>query len=135
LAEDIRTIIDRLGLDGKVRLVGFVKDADLPALYNLASVFAFPTLYEGFGLPVLEAMACGTPTVAADNSSLPEAVGDAGLLVPTKDPVALAEALGTLLAEPALRDRLAAAGLKQAAKFTWNRGAQQLLEVYSVYTQ
>jgi glycosyltransferase involved in cell wall biosynthesis len=135
LAEDIRTTIDRLGLDGKVRLVGFVKDADLPALYNLASVFAFPTLYEGFGLPVLEAMACGTPTVAADNSSLPEAVGDAGLLVPTKDPVALAEALGTLLAEPALRDRLAAAGLKQAAKFTWNRGAQQLLEVYSVYTQ
>lgn len=135
LAEDIRAAIDRLGLDGKVRLVGFVQDADLPALYNLASVFAFPTLYEGFGLPVLEAMACGTPTVAADNSSIPEAVGDAGLLVPTKDPVALADALGTLLAEPALRDRLVAAGLRQAARFTWNQGAQQLLKVYGAYAR
>ncbi len=123
LAQDVPAAIDRLGLNERVRLVGFVQDADLPALYSLASVFAFPVLYEGFGLPVLEAMACGTPVVAADNSSLPEVIGDAGLLVPTSDPVALAAALDKLLGEPVLRDRLVAAGLKQASRFTWEKGA------------
>jgi glycosyltransferase involved in cell wall biosynthesis len=130
LAEDIPAAVTRWGLNERVRVVGFVRDTDLPGLYNLASVFAFPTLYEGFGLPVLEAMACGTPVVAADNSSLPEAVGDAGLLVPTNDPPALAQALSRLLSESILRDRVVAAGLKQACKFTWAQSAQQLLSIY-----
>ena len=130
LAEDIPAAVARFGLDKLVHVVGYVRDVDLPALYNLASAFAFPTLYEGFGLPVLEAMACGTPVVAADNSSLPEVIGDAELLVLTNDPQALARALGRLLQEPALRDRAVAAGLKQAAKFTWAESAQQLLGIY-----
>jgi glycosyltransferase involved in cell wall biosynthesis len=134
LAKDVPAAIARLGLNGRVHLVGFVEDADLPALYSLASVFAFPTLYEGFGLPVLEAMACGTPVVTADNSSLPEAIGDAGLLVPTNDSAALAGALSALISEPILRDRVVAAGLKQASKFTWSKGAQQLLDDYQSFS-
>ena len=130
LAEDIPAAVTRFGLDKLVHVVGYVRDVDLPALYNLASAFAFPTLYEGFGLPVLEAMACGTPVVAADNSSLPEVIGDAELLVLTGDPQALAGALSRLLQEPAIRDRAVAAGLKQAAKFTWAESAQQLLGIY-----
>ena len=130
LAEDIPATITRLGLDDRVHLVGFVEDADLPTLYSLASVFAFPTLYEGFGLPVLEAMACETPVVAADNSSIPEAVGDAGILVPTNDAAALAGALSNLLSDTALRSRMVTAGIQQASKFTWAKSAQQLLGIY-----
>lgn len=130
LVENVPATIARLGLGDRVHLAGFVKDVDLPELYNLASVFAFPTLYEGFGLPVLEAMACGIPVVAADNSSIPEAVGDAGILVPTNHPAALAGALSNLLNDTSLRDRMVAAGLRQARKFTWARGAQQLFNVY-----
>jgi len=130
LGQDIPAAIARLGLEERVCLAGFVQDTDLPALYSLASVFALPTLYEGFGLPALEAMACGIPVVAANNSSLPEVLGDAGLLVPTNDPVTTAKALGRILSEPALRARLVGAGLEQARKFTWNNGAQKLLEIY-----
>lgn len=133
LSEDVPAAIARLGLSGRVHLVGFVRDADLPALYSLASVFAFPTLYEGFGFPVLEAMACGTPVVAADNSSIPEAVGDAGILVPTNDPAALAEALSCLTSESAVRNRMIAAGLRQVCKFTWGKSAQQLLGIYQAF--
>ncbi|MBN1138741.1 MAG: glycosyltransferase family 4 protein [Anaerolineae bacterium] len=133
MAEDVPATIARLGLDERVRLVGFVQDADLPALYTLALVFAFPTWYEGFGLPVLEAMACGTPVVAADNSSIPEAVDDAGLLVPTGDPAALAHAISTLLREPVLRERLTVAGQQQAHGFTWEKGAQQLYRIYQSF--
>jgi glycosyltransferase involved in cell wall biosynthesis len=118
-------------LQNRVQFVGFVKDTDLPALYSLASVFAFPSLYEGFGLPVLEAMACGVPVVAADNSSLPEAVGEAGLLVSARDIDGLAGALGALLADSSLRARLIAAGQYQASRFTWGRAAAQLLSVYN----
>lgn len=130
LAEDVPATVARLGLGERVHLVGFVQDVDLPVLYSLASVFAFPTLYEGFGFPVLEAMACGTPVVAADNSSIPEAVGDAGMLVPANDPTALARALNSLLSESAVRNRMVAAGLKQACKFTWSKSAKQLLCIY-----
>lgn len=118
------------GLEGRVHLPGFVDDADLPAVYSLASAFAFPSWYEGFGLPLLEAMACGTPVVAADNSSLPEVVGNAGLLVSTGDTDALAGALARLLTDEALRARLVAAGREQAQRFTWERVARQLWETY-----
>jgi glycosyltransferase involved in cell wall biosynthesis len=83
--DEIPLAARKAGIEDRVRFVGFVADSDLPAFYTMASVFAFPSLYEGFGLPVLEAMACGVPVVAADNSSLPEGVGEAGLLVSARD--------------------------------------------------
>ncbi len=128
--EDLLALPERLGLGQRVHFPGFVKDDDLPALYTLADAFAFPSWYEGFGIPVLEAMACGTPVVAADNSSLPEAVGDAGLLVDAADVGALAEALGRLIADEGLREHLILAGQKQAHRFGWEASARQLLHLY-----
>jgi glycosyltransferase involved in cell wall biosynthesis len=128
--EETLALPERLGLAGRVHFAGFVDDADLPALYNLAAVFAFPSWYEGFGLPVLEAMACGTPVVAADNSSLPEAAGEAGLMVDAADTEALAAALGRLLEDGTLRARLFSAGQARARQFTWERAAAELLSVY-----
>ncbi len=130
LADDIPATAARLGVAGRLHRLGFFDDQDLPALYNLASVFAFPSLYEGFGLPVVEAMACGTPVVCADNSSLPEAAGDAAWLVPARDPAALASALLRLLADPELRSGLSARGREQAQRFTWPAAAADLLGLY-----
>lgn len=114
----------------RIHFPGFIDEADLPALYNLAEVFAFPSFYEGFGLPVLEAMACGTPVVCTDNSSLPEVAGEAALIVPTGDGPALSAALARCLSEAPLRAGLIERGLAQARKFPWSAAAQRLLEVY-----
>jgi glycosyltransferase involved in cell wall biosynthesis len=130
MSEGAVELVERLGLGNRVHFIGFVKDEDLPALYSLAAVFAFPSWYEGFGLPILEAMACGTPVVAADNSSLPEVVGQAGLLVKAEDCDALAQSLYRLLTDQALRTSLILAGQWQARRFTWENAARQLLEVY-----
>lgn len=120
----------RSPLADRIHLAGFVADADLPALYSLAEAFAFPSHYEGFGIPVLEAMACGTPVVCADNSSLPEVAGDAALLVPATDEVALSAALARLLDDQALRERLAVAGPARAAGFSWAAAAERLWAAY-----
>jgi glycosyltransferase involved in cell wall biosynthesis len=133
--DDLLAMVGCLGLEGRVRFSGFAADEDLPALYTLASVFAFPSWYEGFGIPVLEAMACGTSVVAADNSSLPEAVGDAGLMVDAADFDALAESLGRLLLDQALREQLIPAGYEQARNFRWDASARALLEIYQQYAQ
>jgi glycosyltransferase involved in cell wall biosynthesis len=130
--ESILALVERLGLGERVHFPGFVADDDLPALYSLALAFAFPTWYEGFGLPVLEAMACGTPVVAARNSSLPEVVGEAGLLVEA-DPDAIADALDRLLVDETLRARLRHAGCEQARRFAWEGAARQLLDVYQSF--
>jgi glycosyltransferase involved in cell wall biosynthesis len=119
----------RLGLAGRFRPLGYVADEDLPALYSGALACVLPSLYEGFGLPALEAMACGTPVVAANNSALPEVVGPAGLLVDPRDASGLAEALRRLATEPDLHEQLARAGPARAATFTWERAARETLAV------
>ncbi|MBC7235348.1 MAG: glycosyltransferase family 4 protein, partial [Chloroflexi bacterium] len=130
LYQEIDETIARLKLNNRVHLIGFVADEDLPALYRGAAVLAFPSLYEGFGLPVLEAMACGTPVVTSTTSSLPEVAGEAALLVPPKDVEALADALWRLLDDGALRNDLRAKGFEQAKRFTWERAAKALLGIY-----
>jgi glycosyltransferase involved in cell wall biosynthesis len=123
-------VIDRLGLRDAVVILGPVPDADLPALYTAAELLALPSLHEGFGLPVLEAMACGTPVVAADIPALAETAGGAALLVDPRDASALAAAMRALVLDGALRRRLRAAGLRHAAGFTWDLSAEHTLAVY-----
>ena len=125
--------VERLGLQGRVHFLGFVADAHLPALYTLASVFAFPSWYEGFGLPVLEAMACGTPVVTADNSSLPEVAGEAALMVGAGDSDGLCWALSQALSDDGLRARLVLAGIEQARRFTWCVAADKVLQAYTAH--
>jgi glycosyltransferase involved in cell wall biosynthesis len=108
---------------------GYISDQDLPALYRGAEVFVFPSLKEGFGLPVLEAMACGAPVVTSLRSSLPEVVGDAGLLVNPEKESDLADAIWRILSSAELAQSLRAKGLEQAAKFRWENTARQVLEV------
>lgn len=130
LEDPIYTAIDALGMREHVHFTGFARDEDLPALYSMAACFALPSLYEGFGLPVLEAMACGTPVVTSSISSLPEVAGDAALLVPPTDIDALALALETVLTDPERRRALQGAGLLQAARFSWDDSARQLAGIY-----
>ena len=127
---DIFAEVARLDLSRRVHFPDFVADDDLPALYNAASLFVYPSLYEGFGLPALEAMACGTPVVASNQSALPEVVGQAGLLVDPRDAEAIAAAMSQILSQPNLQQQLAQAGLIQAAKFTWEGMATRLLQLY-----
>lgn len=119
-----------LGAGDALRVLGFVADEELPALLSAAEAFVFPSLYEGFGLPPLEAMACGTPVVASRAGSLPEVLGEAALLVPPDDPGALEDALARLLDDGALRATLRERGLARATEFTWERTARQTLEAY-----
>ncbi|MDQ3167027.1 MAG: glycosyltransferase family 4 protein [Chloroflexota bacterium] len=114
----------------RVRQVGFVPAADLPPWYGAASLFAYPSLYEGFGLPVLEAMACGTPVITSAVSALPETAGEAALLVPPGDAGALADALGRLLDDPVLAVDLSGRGLARAALFPWSRTAEATVAAY-----
>lgn len=118
------------GLGDRIRFLGFVDDSDLPALYSAAQLFVFPSLYEGFGLPVLEAMACGIPVVTSNVSSLPEIAGDAALLVDPYDIEMLASAITEALEDQAVREKLVSRGTERARQFTWSRAAQQLLQHY-----
>jgi glycosyltransferase involved in cell wall biosynthesis len=117
------------GVAGQVHFTGYVDDADLPALLSGALAFVFPSRYEGFGMPVLEAMACGTPVLTSSSSSLPEIAGDAALLVDPHDTDAIASGLTRLATEPALREQLRMRGLARAAQFTWERCAAATLRV------
>ncbi len=127
---EIEALIEQLDLDEDVILPGFIAGSDLPMWYNSAQIFAYPSAYEGFGMPVVEAMACGVPVVASAASSLPEAAGDAGRLVPPDDVEAWQGALAELLDDPAEREAMAARGIEQAKRFTWRRTAQQTVAAY-----
>ena len=130
LYDEIFERVKVLHLTERVRFLHDVLDADLPGLYNAASVLVTPSFYEGFGLPALEAMACGTPVVVTERASLPEVVGDAGLLVNPDDPDDIARALARVLTEEPLRARMRELGLAQAARFTWEETARKTLAVY-----
>lgn len=116
-------------LPAACRLIGRVTDADLPALYAGASAFLFPSVYEGFGLPPLEAMACGTPVISSGATSLAEVVGDAALVVDPHDSASMIQAMKRLDEDTTLRRRLTNAGVRHAARFTWQRTAQATLDV------
>ncbi|HLZ07477.1 MAG TPA: glycosyltransferase family 1 protein [Chloroflexota bacterium] len=126
----LRELIAELGLEKAVRLIGYVPLEDQVMWYNSATLFAYPSLYEGFGLPVIEAMACGTPVVTSNRSSLPEVVGDAGIQVDPRDPTALADALVSLLRDEDARADLSSRGLVRARTFTWERSAQETYDTF-----
>jgi glycosyltransferase involved in cell wall biosynthesis len=134
-APDPRRLIQKLGLDANlVHFSGFVTETDKPALYRGATAFVFPSHYEGFGLPPLEALACGTPVVTSNTSSLPEVVGAGGILLAPNDIAGIADALTKIATEPDFRAQLSQRALAQAAKFSWARTAQETLAVYEKVT-
>ena len=131
LFPDLPALAAQLGIQDRVRFLGFAPDDDKPALIRGATCFAFPSLYEGFGMDPLEALVCGTPVVCSNRSSLPELMGDAALLVDPADEAALGDALRRVLIDAGLRADLAARGLAQAANFTWQKTASQTCEAYA----
>jgi glycosyltransferase involved in cell wall biosynthesis len=122
-------LIHELGLDDRVHLLGFVPNDDLPLIYNLASCFVYPSLYESFGLAQLEAMACGCPVIGARSGAIPEICGDAALLFDAHSPQELADAMLRVVEDSALRSDLVQRGIARAGEFTWERCARQTLEV------
>lgn len=125
--------ISRLGLENDIVQLGFVPDEELSSLYHVADAFLFPSLYEGFGFPVLEAMACGTPVVAGDNSSIPEVVGNCAELVPDNDLDSWTRSVLGLLSSSELRLRLSRDGIQRAAMFTWERTARETYAAYQKF--
>ena len=130
LYDTIFARVQELHLGDLVHFPGFIDEADLATLYSAADFFAYPSLYEGFGLPILEALACGAPVLAANNSCLPEAGGPGALYVQAEDVDSIAAGLVRLATDADLRQQLRAAGMAHAATFTWERSAQQLLAAY-----
>ena len=135
LFEDAFAVVDELDLDGRVHFVGRVTSEELLSLYNAAELLAHPAFYEGFGLPPLEAMACGLPVIASNVASLPEVVGDAGLLIDPHDIDELTVAMWRILNDPDLRQELIDKGQRQAARFSWERAARETLEIYQMAFQ
>ncbi len=130
LYDEILNRIEDLDLADEVCFVGYVTAEELPCWYNAAEALVYPSLYEGFGLPALEAMACGTPVVTSSTSSLPEVVGQAGVLVEPTDVAALTAALERVLADAGLRAQMRAAGLSQAGGFSWPKAASGTVQSY-----
>jgi glycosyltransferase involved in cell wall biosynthesis len=122
--------MEELALTGDILLPGYVPRDELPLWYNAAELFVYPSLYEGFGLPPLEAMACGTPVITSNVSSLPEVVGEAGLTVDPMDSEGLAEAMSQVLSDGALRQSMRERGLARAGRFSWSKAARETIGVY-----
>lgn len=133
LYDDIFAAAEQSPAAERIHFSGFVADDDLPALYSLADIFAYPSHYEGFGIPVAEAMACGTPVICANNSSLPEVAGNAAVLVSANDSEALAGAFQQVATDHSLREDLIRRGFEQANIFNWPDAAQRLLNVYDTF--
>lgn len=129
--KDIRVLIEELRLEDKVVFTGYIPEHNLPVIYNLSDAFVFPSLYEGFGLPVLEAMACGTPVVTSNVSSLPEVAGDAALLINPHSIEDLADGIKRILHNDGLRKKNIANGFERAKLFTWEKCAGETLDVFS----
>ncbi|HXV61760.1 MAG TPA: glycosyltransferase family 1 protein [Vicinamibacteria bacterium] len=129
-SSELIATIEALGLESRVKRLGYASESDLPALYSHAELFVYPSLYEGFGFPVVEAMACGTPVVTSNTSSLAEVAGGAALRVNPFDEVELAEGIDSGLSDASLRERLARTGLARARSFSWERTVSETLEVY-----
>jgi glycosyltransferase involved in cell wall biosynthesis len=127
---DLVGIAERLGIGAQLRLLEDVSSEMLTALYSAAAAFVYPSVYEGFGMPVLEAMACGCPTITSETSSLPEVAGDAALLVDPASAEAIAEAMTVVLTDVGARDQLVRAGLRRAEAFTWERTARGMVGVF-----
>jgi glycosyltransferase involved in cell wall biosynthesis/2-polyprenyl-3-methyl-5-hydroxy-6-metoxy-1,4-benzoquinol methylase len=130
LNEEIRQSVSGLGLEERVRFVGYVTEADLRVLYSAAKLFVYPALYEGFGLPPLEAMACGAPVITSNTSALPEVVGDAALLIDPHNSEELSHAMQRVLCNDALRLRMRQQSLLRARLFSWERAARETLAIY-----
>ncbi len=128
--QSVFELVQRLNIEREVVFTGYVPEEELPLLLNAASVFVYPSFYEGFGIPPLEAMACGTPVVTSNISSLPEVVGDAGILVDPNDPDAIADAIQRILSDDGLRRELAAKGVARAKLFSWQKAAGETLAIY-----
>lgn len=128
--ENIYKTLNELNLQKEVIFTGYVQYEDLPKLYNAADIFIYPSLYEGFGFPPLEAMACGTPVIASNTSSLPEVVGNAGMLVDPLDAAKIADAMRKVLNNEDVRERMIQMGLERVSMFSWERCAEETLEVY-----
>jgi glycosyltransferase involved in cell wall biosynthesis len=122
--------ITELGLESCVRVIDYVAPSELPMLYSMARMFVFPSLFESFGLPVVEAMACGTPVVTSNSSCLPEIAGDAAILVDPTDATSIADGIGRVDASPSLQQSLRARGFRRAAAFTWDACARRTLDAY-----
>lgn len=129
-SERLSALIDDLGLTRDVITTGYINNDELPLWYNSCEVFVYPSVYEGFGIPVLEAMACGRPVIVSDTSSLPEVVGSCGLLVPPTDTKAWVGALSGLLANTAMQRDLSARGQERARQFTWKNTASATVDAY-----
>ena len=125
-----RTFVRDAGLGDRIRFLGFVPDSDYPPMIGGSVLYFFPSLFEGFGLPALEAMACGAPVITASTTSLPEVCGDAAVLVPPSDPAAMAEALASVVANQSLQQELRERGLRRARQLTWRQAAERTLEIY-----
>jgi glycosyltransferase involved in cell wall biosynthesis len=131
LFEEIFREVSRLNLREKVMFPGRVSETDLPALYSAASVFVYPSVYEGFGFPPLEAMACGVPVIVSNTSSLPEIVGDAGILVNPEDSSEIAEAIRSVLDDDSKRENMRTKGIERAKRFSWEKCAGETLRIYA----
>lgn len=130
LFDEIFGRVEALGLQDRVRFTGYVPDDDLPLWYNAATLLVFPSVYEGFGMPVVEAMACGTPVVAANTSSVPEATGEAALLFEPQDVAGLADRIAAVLNNSNLSAKMQEQGLRQAQRFSWEQAGRETAAVY-----